>query len=180
MIKIYFKYFKINLFSTYFLFSNLYNNNGDVMKYKNLFPVLGAIVIGCLLGVLFFNLRIPNESYAKENNVYYLQYGVYTSVDTMQKNAYQLDNYIYERIDNKYYVYVGITSSSSNANKIKSLYKEKNIELYIKDSYISNPDFLNLLTQYDILLSDAINETDIISVNNVILTDYQELIINRD
>lgn len=151
------------------------------MKLRFLIPIACSIFLGFILGKVIFSEydNLSKDVFSETNNIYILQYGAYSNMDAMRSNTKILDNYIYEMLDKKYYVYVGITSNISNAEKVKNIYKNKGINLYIKEASTNNKDFLNSLSQYDILLKEATNERDILSINNVILTDYQELIINN-
>ncbi len=151
------------------------------MKLKFLIPILCSILLGFLFGKIIFQEydSLNTSTFSEDNNIYLLQYGAYSSNDNMRSHTKDLDNYVYEVIDNKYYVYVGMTSNKNNADKVKDIYKDKGVDLYIKESSVDDEDFLNSLSQYDILLKEATNEADIISISNVILTDYQELVINK-
>ena len=97
------------------------------------------------------------------------------------KNEFDGDDkkydYIVEKIGDKYYAYVGITTNLSNANKIKKIYDNKNIDTYIRKRNIKNEEFYNNLEQYDILLSGALKDKDVLSINKVILSSYEEMVL---
>ena len=99
-------------------------------------------------------------------NIYYIQYGVYTSYDAALKNTSSLNNAKIIEIDDKYYVYLGITSNYDVAIKVQSLYKEKGIYTYIRSDYVKNSETLDSLKKLE-------NYQD-----NSSLSDYQEVFKN--
>ena len=76
--------------------------------------IIIVILIGSIFGLLFGKLLFKNYDgikYLNETgNIYYIQYGVYTSYDAALKNTSSLNNAKIIEIDDKYYVYLGITS----------------------------------------------------------------------
>ena len=76
-----------------------------------------------------------------------------------------------------YNVYVGITTDLSNANKIKNIYEKKDIEVYIKPTVINNIEFVSNLEQYDLLISEVENEDNLISISDVVLSSYEEIVL---
>ena len=61
--------------------------------------------------------------------------------------------------------------------KIKKIYDNKNIDTYIRKRNIKNEEFYNNLEQYDILLSGALKDKDVLSINKVILSSYEEMVL---
>ena len=76
-------------------------------------------------------------------------------------------------------MYVGITTSKSNADKIKKAKKKKNIDIYIKQDNINNVEFISNLEQYDVLLESVDKKKDILSINEVILSTYEEMVVKK-
>ena len=72
---------------------------------------------------------------------------------------------------------VWLTTDLSNANKIKNIYEKKNIEVYIKPTVINNIEFVSNLEQYDLLLSEVENEDNLISISDVVLSSYEEIVL---
>ena len=58
------------------------------------------------------------------------------------------------------------------------MYKEKGIDIYIKDRYLENDDFINQLKQYDVLLESSNNLEEVNSVLKTILATYDEIVLN--
>lgn len=138
--------------------------------------IIIVIALGIFTGYLFGNLLYKNydglEYQESDGNIYYIQYGVYTSSDAAFSNAINLDNYIIKEMDNKYYIYLGVTTSYDIALQIQELYEEKDIYSYIRSDYVENSETLELLKEYDLRIEN--NE----EIKNVIkeIFNNQELI----
>lgn len=137
--------------------------------------VIIVIVLGILTGFLFGNLIYKNYSgieYSNEDgNIYYVQYGVYASQDAALSNASNLDNYLIQEMDDKYYVYLGVTTNYNTALKIQNLYNEQDIHTYIRSDYVSNSETLNKLKEYDLKLEDLEQEEEIKEVIKEIFSE---------
>ena len=147
---------------------------------KYLFTFLLALVTGFFLSNFFIKqydnytgIRVTGLA----DELYFIQYGVFSSVDSMEKETIALENYVYNIKDNMYYVYVGITGSSDNANKIVNHYKKLGYETIIKKYDISNNNFLNELKNYDSILENTDDTTVIASLISQILIKYEEVVI---
>ena len=140
--------------------------------------IIIVIILGSLIGFLFGNLLFKNyegiEYMDEDGNIYYVQYGVYTSNEAALDNASKLNNYKIIELDDKYYVYLGVTTDYDLAVKIQNMYKEKDIYTYIRSDYVSNSETLELLKQFDDKLKDKENEEEIESVMQEIF-ENQEL-----
>ena len=130
--------------------------------------IIIVILIGSMFGLLFGNLLFNNydgKKYLNESgNIYYIQYGVYTSNDAAVKNTSNLEKYKIIENDDKYYVYLGITSNYDVALKIQKLYSENDIHTFIKSDYVKNSETLELIKKYDNSLNDKSNLSDIQAV----------------
>lgn len=147
------------------------------MKLNVIVPVICAVLLGYLCASFIFNEYGINSMVFSENNFYLLQCGVYTNKDS-SNNMKGIDTKITIKEGDKYYSYIGMTSDFKIAEKIKKIYKEKGIDIYIKESYLENKDFINQLTQYDVLLDSSKTLEEINSVLKTILATYDELVIN--
>ena len=74
------------------------------------------------------------------------------------------------------YVYLGITRDSNNAKKIKAIYEKKGYQIYIKEQNLSNEEFYNNVTQFDLLITGTNKESEILTIEEVVLANYEELI----
>lgn len=147
------------------------------MKMNFLISIICALLLGYLCAnFIFQEYRETSSTFSEDNSIYFLQYGVYTNSDF---NDIKAEKYIKVQEDDKYYVYVGMTTDMENAKKIQDIYKEKGIELYIKQDYISNNEFVSELSQYDILLDSTKTEAEMNSVLATILASYEEFVLKR-
>ena len=65
------------------------------------------------------------HSFKSGKDLYFIQYGVYSTEENMKNNAKNLNYYIYNLNDGLYYVFIGITSNEDNANKLKDILKKR-------------------------------------------------------
>ena len=149
------------------------------MKY--LLTFLSALIIGFFL-CKFFLEQYDDYSGIKVSssgeNLYFVQYGVFSSLETLEENTIALQNYVYNKQDNLYYVYVGITKLEENAQKIVNYYKGLGYDAIIKEFGITNKEFLELLVNYDEILKNTEDKTAISSVINEVLMKYEEVVIS--
>lgn len=155
------------------------------MKLKFLFPLISAIVIGFLLGKFMFNQydsksKIKTVFNDRGEKVYFLQQGVYSSKESMEKNTASFDSYIYDLIDDKYYVYVGITKNEKNVEKLQGFFKDMGYIIYVKEFNIDNVSFLESLENFDTMLSNTDSNKTIKSITSQILSKYEELVQNAE
>ena len=144
------------------------------MKFKYFAPIILAVILGYLCAS--YALDEYNMNYKDiPNNIYYLQIGAYTNKNNIEKDLPNIKNKLIVKEEDKYYVYVGITSDYENALKIRDLYKEKNVNLYIKDGYINNKDFILELEQYDILIRNSNTYEEVNSILESILSTLEEV-----
>lgn len=148
---------------------------------KYLFTFLIAIVTGFFLSYIFINqyndfngIKVSGTG----ESVYFIQYGVFSNLESMEKETITLTNYIYSKIDDMYYVYVGITKNSDNANKIVGYYKNLGYETIIKKYEITNNSFLQIIENYDEVLLETNDSTTIASLINQVLIEYEKEEIN--
>ena len=150
---------------------------GDVMK-KYFFPILFALVIGFLLAFIvlkqYQNVSLTLPTLASSEKLYFLQQGVYSSKESMEKNTSGLEHYIYSFENNQYYVYVGITRIKENADKLKGFFTEKGYSIYIKELSIQNQKFLAILDQYDSLLQETQDTKMYTTICGQVLSKYEE------
>ncbi len=137
-----------------------------------------SIFLGYFFGnFIYKEYDSMTKEYQASSVVYYLQQGVYKSDTNYKKSVRSLESYTAVLNNDKYYVYVGITNSYSTALKIKNLYKEKGIELYIKEDKIKNDYFISDLNQYSNLLKNEKDFTKINSILKAVLASYEENVL---
>lgn len=111
--------------------------------------------------------------------LYFLQQGVYDSLDEMREKMGSFSYYIYNKEDDGFHTYVGITASLENSVKIKDYFNSKGYDIYVDENTISNDVFFSVVSQYDLLLFDAQGDS-IADICNQVLNSYEELVINEN
>lgn len=152
------------------------------MKSKIIMPTIISLMIGSYLGYLIFNQYKNNTietAFNEETKIYFLQQGVYSSIESINENTKLISDYIYFKDDEQYRVYVGITTNNDNANKIKQIFNNKNYDIYIKEMSISDEAFVEKLKQYDELIKATTDEAVILGIVKQILNEY-ELVVKND
>ena len=146
---------------------------------KYLLPVSISLILG--ISMAYFIIRqyetMPALAVSSEaESLYYIQIGVYQDMNTMSDNMKDFTNYIYNVEDNQYHSYIGITTSKDNASKIQNYYKEAGYETVIEERVTDNKDFINILRQYDELLSKTDDSESVKVICNQVLAKYEELV----
>lgn len=144
------------------------------MKKNFIIYILIAILLGFVTAEVLYNDYKKNLD-ETEYNAYLVQIGSFEKQDSEMNN----DNYLVLEEDGIYNVYAGITTKLSNASKIKDIYASEDIEGYIKPVVIDNVEFMSNLEQFDILLSEVDNKDNIMSINDVIISQYEEIVLNK-
>ena len=142
--------------------------------------ILGFIfvIFGLIIGnnIRKFSYSSVKEIVSNEESFYFLQEGVYEKKENLEKNIKNLDQKVIDYQDDKYYVYVGITKNKNIANKIKKIYAKKGLNLYEKVKTISNEEFLNNVTQFDLLINNGATDEEILTIEEVVLANYEEIL----
>lgn len=136
------------------------------------------IVLGLIIGnnIRNFNYNSVKEIVSKNESFYFLQEGVYEKKENLEKNIKNLEQKVVDYQDNKYYVYVGITKNKNIAQKIKKIYAKKGLNLYEKVKTISNEEFTNNVTQFDLLINNSTTDEEILTIEEVVLANYEEIL----
>lgn len=138
-----------------------------------------AILSGLILGNIFYRQYEKEQNLDSEYNTYLLQLGIYNSREELENKTRDIENYLVIERDNKFYVYLGISTKIDNAEKIQDVFSSNDINVSIKKSVINDIEFMSNLEQFDILLDSASNDDDIMSINEVILSSYEEMVLNN-
>ena len=77
--------------------------------------------------------------------------------------------------NDKYYVYLGITKNLKVAEKLKQFYENQGYQVYIKEVELKNEEFYNNVTQFDLLLNNDISESEMLTIEEVVLANYEEI-----
>ena len=138
-----------------------------------------SIALGAIAGIILNNTykeKLSNSFLNEEKTYYFIQEGVYSSTSSMQENTKDLLVKTVDSKNDKQYVYLGITRDEKNAQKLKEIYENKGYQIYIKEQNLSNEEFYNNITQFDILINSTNKESEILTIEEVVLANYEELI----
>ena len=129
------------------------------------------IILGYFTSIYIFN--------NKNTKYYFLQEGIYSNENDLKSSLIDVRQKVIDKEKNNYYVYLGITKSEIIANRIKDIYKNKHINTKIIEKYITNDEFSNNVDQFDLLINNTDNNDEVITVEEVILANYEEIIKNN-
>ena len=146
---------------------------------KYLFPVSASLILGVLMAYFIIKQyeTLPALAVSSEaESLYYIQRGIYSDMDSMKENMKDFNHYIYNVEDNQYYTYIGITANKDNALKIQNYYKSIGYDTFLKEKITDDEEFINILNQYDGLLSKTDDSESIKVICNQVLAKYEELV----
>ena len=144
--------------------------------------ILLCITIGIGMGTYLFSrydkdkTTLVSADLILTNKIYVYQYAVYSNQENLKK--LNID-YAYEFYDNKYYVYVGLTTNKDNIDKLNNYFKSINYNTYVKEIEVNN-EFYETLKQYDLLLSEAVENESIKTILNTTLTKFEEVALDDE
>ncbi len=138
-----------------------------------------AILLGSVLGnFLFEQYKLESSEVVKEvNSLYFIMEGSYSSLEQASNATKDIDVKLITKEDANYIVYLSITKDSNNLEKLEKLYKDLNINTTIKTMSVSNKEFLATLEQMDLLINNTKDNEEILSINEVVLANYQEFVL---
>ena len=139
---------------------------------------LASIILGALSAMLLnstYKEKLVN-TFSEGKTYYFIQEGVYSSKEIMTENTKDIQVKTVDTLNNKHYVHLGITRDNNNAKKIKDIYEKKGYQIYIKEQNLSNEEFYNNVTQFDILVNSTDKASEILTIEEVVLANYEELI----
>ena len=137
-----------------------------------------AIISGGIIGIfLFSNYEKTSNLFSDKKKLYFLEEGVYSTKNLLDYNTKNINPKLVVEKDGRYHLYVGITGNQKNISKIKKMYKNKGYSIYEKELEIDNLEFISNIEQFDILLDSANNESDISAIEEVVLSNYENLVM---
>ena len=134
--------------------------------------VLAAVLLGFICANFVFNEYKNKDNYGYD--IYFLQVGSYSNLKASNDDLKEIKNKLTIKENDKYYSYIGITANLEEANRIKDLYKNSNIDVYIKKVSINDNNFYNELKQYDILLKNSNSREEMDNVLSTVLATFEE------
>jgi hypothetical protein len=134
-----------------------------------------VIILGIISAKSVYSLT---ENMDKKNNYYFLQLGVYNDLDTLSHDTKNVDEKLVVKDDGNYYVYVGISKNKNILKRLSNFYKNFGYNLIIKNKKVASEEFKINLEQFDKLLNDSKSDEELKKVMAVILSSYQEIVLN--
>ena len=144
------------------------------MKKKIFYSII-ILITGIIVGRNIYLSKVT-QTFSNKDIYYFIQEGVYSSKSIMEENIKNMDLKVVDELDNKYYVYLGITKDESIAKRLKEIYESQGYQIYIKEVYLSNEEFNNNVTQFDLLINATTSEKEILTIEKVVLANYEEII----
>ena len=138
---------------------------------------IGYILLGFIIGKIIFE-RSVFKNYMTQNNYYFLQEGIYNE-NTLEKSMSDIDTKMILQDQNNYYVYVGITKSKEVAKKIIKIYQLKGKEVMMEVKSLPKTSFDYSIREYDTLLQSTNNSDEMLTIEEVVLANYQKVLKNR-
>lgn len=145
------------------------------MNKKYILSIIIVIFLGIISAKSVYSL---SNSINDKNTYYFLQLGVYDDIDTLNNDTKNIDDKLVLKEDNKYSVYVGISKNKKYLKSISNLYNNLGYNLLIKNKKVINEEFKVNLEQFDKLLKNTNDLEELKKIMSVILSSYQEMVIN--
>ena len=138
-----------------------------------------AIISGAFLGnFLFERYKEEDKAVLKEtNSLYFFIEGVYNNKSQAEKSSENVKVKLITKEDANYVTYLAITKDEANLEKLEKLFKKLKVNATIKKMSINNKEFLTILEQMDLLLKKTNQNEELLAVNEVVLSNYQDLVL---
>lgn len=147
---------------------------------KYILSISIALVVGMFFGKFLLEQYDAYEGIKLSSNegemLYFIRYGIYNSEEEMEKNTLSLVNYVYNIVDDKYYVYIGITKEHDNLIKLNNYYSSLGYKTITEEFLITNRSFLVELANFDNILANTTDEVVISSISSLTLAKYEETV----
>lgn len=132
------------------------------------------IGLGFFSGELIFGSKKDIfKNFNSKDTYYFLEEGVY--IDKKDLNKDYVSKRLVEKSNKKYYVYVGITKDKEVIEKLKDIYNSRGISLSIKEKEVNSKEFFENVSQFDFLIKQTTEEDEILTIEEVILSNYEEI-----
>ena len=139
-----------------------------------LFKCFIYIMIGFIFGIIIFDKKALRDMFTKKNTYYFLLEDIY--VDDSYNG--DLVSKIIVQENNNYAIYVGITKSREVAEKIQKIYELKGIKINIIQKNIPKSLFDKNILEYDKLLKATNNSNTILTIEEIVLANYEKILNN--
>jgi len=151
------------------------------MNIKVIVPIFFSILVGFLFGKVIFNNYEDNtvNAFNEGEKLYFIEIGEYESEADVKKIK-NVDDFLTILEGDTYKVYVGITKSKENSQKIKEFYSDTYNNISVREKYVDNETFIIQLKEYDKVVSIITKLDDLSSVQKIIFSNYEEMVLKSD
>ena len=134
------------------------------------------VIIGYILGSFLFKSKLELIKNITSKELYYfLEEGKVGDKEILENKVSNLTTYK----NNDFYIYRGITKDLDAAKKVKKILEDKGFSITIKEKYLNNQEFSTTITQFDNLINTSLTTDEILKVEEVILSTYEEVVKNN-
>ena len=142
---------------------------------KVLIKGLFFVIVGFIIGQFIFKEKIELiKKLQKGDTYYFLEEGVYNDYNNISNT--NINRRIIDTKDNKYHVYIGITRDKEVLEKLKSIYEKDSINITVKEINLESLEFKTNVEQFDLLIRNTNDVSQILTIEEVVIANYQEII----
>ena len=138
------------------------------------------VIIGYILGSFIFKSKLELIKNITSKELYYfLEEGKVDDKEILENKVSNLTTSVIDYKNNDFYIYRGITKDLDAAKKVKKILEDKGFSITIKEKYLNNQEFSTTITQFDNLINTSLTTDEILKVEEVILSTYEEVVKNN-
>ena len=144
------------------------------IKGKTFFLMAACISLGIWMSNFMFR-QYDTKAVSQFNTIYLLQIGSYASVKEMDEELMNVDTYLMEKENDKYFAYIALTASLKNYEKLKNYYIKKGFKVEQRQKILESTSFMETLNKYDLLLEKSTEDTTIEKLETELIKKYKEV-----
>lgn len=143
------------------------------IKGKTFFLMIACISLGVWMSKFMFK-QYDTKAVSKFNTIYLLEIGNYNSNKEMEKALTNVDTYLMEKENDKYFAYIAVTGLEKNYDKLKDYYVKKGFKVEKREKILKSDKFIDTLNKYDLLLEKATEDTTIDKLEKELIQKYKD------
>lgn len=149
------------------------------MYKKIIISILFCFLLGSSCAFVVYNTykKESLENKPRETKIYFIQLGAFKNYKNVDKITKTLSSYLVVEENGLYKVYVSMTASKKNLEKLKEFFIQSNNNIYVKEKKINNNSFITKLNKYDSLLKETNDYETIKMINKEVLNKYKEEVL---
>lgn len=149
------------------------------MNVKSFVLMFFAVLIGLLFGKLVFSQYEDSTVVAVTGEKLHFVALTYDSEDSMKKEITDYTDYFYEKENDSFVLYVGVTKKQEIVSKIKGFYEKKYNNITVKEKLVNEDSFLTILNEYDKMIEISTIERDITTIEKIVMSNYKEMVLKE-